>query len=116
MTSGDIRTASNGFDENNRPQINFNLNASGVQTFSQATLQNPGELFAIVFDGEVISVPRINDPIFGAGIRITGDFSEEEAVNLAAIIESGELPTTLSIVEERMLSAEELDRLITPKE
>lgn len=105
VTGQDIRNASQGFDERSRPQINFNLNASGVQSFSQATLRFPGELFAIVLDDVIMSAPRINDPIFGAGVRITGTFTLDEANRLAAIIEAGELPAKLNFIEERTVSA-----------
>lgn len=105
VTGSDIRNASQGFDERNRPQINFNLRASGVQKFSAATLAFPDELFAIVLDDIVIQAPRINDPIFGAGVRITGNFSMEEAIQNAAIIEAGELPAKLNFIEERTVSA-----------
>ena len=105
VTGDDIRQASQGFDEYQRPQINFNLKASGTQSFSQATIQFPGQLFAIVLDGEIMSAPRINDPIFGAGVRITGDFTIEEATRLSAIIEAGALPAKLNFIEERTVSA-----------
>ena len=115
ITGEEIRSASHGFDELNRPQINFNLNTEGVAQFSRFTVNNPNALSAIVLDGEIMSAPRINDPIFGAGVRITGDFTIEQAEKLASIIEGGELPASLTIVEERMLSQEELDQL-TPSE
>ena len=105
VTGSDIRNASQGFDEYQRPQINFNLNAAGVGKFSEATIKYPGELFAIVLDGRIMSAPRINEPIFGAGVRITGDFEMEEAIRLAAIIEAGELPAKLNFIEERTVSA-----------
>ena len=105
VTGDDIRSASQGFDEYQRPQINFNLKASGTQSFSQATVQFPGQLFAIVLDDEIMSAPRINDPIFGAGVRITGNFEMEEAIRLAAIIEAGALPAKLNFIEERTVSA-----------
>ena len=105
VTGDDIRTASQGFDEYQRPQINFNLKPSGVQSFSQATIQFPNQYFAIVLDNEVMSAPRINDPIFGAGVRITGDFTMDEAIQLSAIIEAGALPAKLNFIEERTVSA-----------
>lgn len=105
VTGGDIRNASQGFDEQSRPQINFNLRTTGVQKFSQATLNFPDKLFGIVLDDVVIQAPRINDPIFGAGVRITGNFSMEEAIENAAIIEAGELPAKLNFIEERTVSA-----------
>ena len=111
VTSDGIRSASQGIDEYQRPQINFNLTQAGIRTFSEATLQYPGRLFAIVLDGEIISAPRINDPIFGSGVRITGDFTLEEAITLSSIIEAGELPASVSIVEERVLSLDALEQL-----
>ena len=101
VTGADIRNASQGFDEGGRPQINFTLNGSGVKKFSDTTVRFPDEIFAIVLDDRIMSAPRINEPIFGAGVRITGDFEIEEAIRLAAIIEAGELPAKLDFIEER---------------
>ncbi|MEO1028849.1 MAG: protein translocase subunit SecD [Pseudomonadota bacterium] len=101
VRGSDIASASLGYDESNRPQVNFSLGPRGAKRFGDATLNNPGRLFAIVLDGTIMSAPRINDPIYGGNVRITGTFTVEEAEDLAAIIEAGELPAKLRFINER---------------
>jgi len=101
VTGSDIATANQGYDEQNRPQIEFRLKGPGIKRFSDATFRFPGQFFAIVLDDRIISAPRINDPITGGSVRITGDFSMQEANDIAAIIEAGELPAKLEFIEER---------------
>ncbi len=103
VTGADIATANQGFDQNNRPNVEFRLNSAGARRFGDATAQNRGRLFAIVLDEQIMSAPRINEPIYGGQVQITGTFSIEEANNLAAIIEAGELPAKLEFIEERTI-------------
>ena len=58
-------------------------------------------LFAIVLDGKVISAPRILGPITGGSGQITGNFTVEQADNLAVLLRAGALPAKLTVVEER---------------
>ena len=92
VVGSDIANAAQGFDEANRPQINFRLNSNGARKFYDTTRMNSGKLFAIVLDDVIMSAPRINEPIPGGSVRITGTFTQEEAQDLAAIIEAGEMP------------------------
>ncbi|HBQ50134.1 MAG TPA: protein translocase subunit SecD, partial [Hyphomonas atlantica] len=62
-------------------------------------------LFAIVLDDVIMSAPRINEPIPGGNVRITGDFTQEEAQDLAAIIEAGEMPAKVQFLDQRTVSA-----------
>ena len=101
LTGADIRTANQGYDERNRPNIEFSLNSRGAQRFGEATSENVGQIFAIVLDDSVMSAPRINEPIFGGNVQITGSFTMEEAQDLAAVIEAGELPAQIGFIEER---------------
>lgn len=101
VTGADIVSASPGFDESNSPQVNFTLNGQGARDFGQATANNRGQLFAIVLDDQVMSAPRINQPIYTGSVRITGNFTLEEAEDLATIIEAGELPAKLQFINER---------------
>ena len=105
VTGADIATASQGYDDGNRPQINFCLNGNGASKFFQTTRNNSGKLFAIVLDDTIMSAPRINEPIPGGSVRITGDFSIEEAQDLAAIIEAGEMPAKVQFLDQRTVSA-----------
>lgn len=101
LTGADIVTATRGFDEANRPAVNFRLNGAAATKFYNLTARNRGEIFSIVLDGTSMSAPRINEPIPGGNVQITGDFTIEEADDLAAIIEAGELPAKLIFLEER---------------
>lgn len=101
LTGADIVTATRGFDEANRPAVNFRLNGAAATKFYNLTARNRGEIFSIVLDGTSMSAPRINEPIPGGNVQITGDFTVEEAEDLAAIIEAGELPAKLIFLEER---------------
>ena len=101
LTGADIVSATRGFDEGNRPAVNFRLNGAAATKFYNLTARNRGERFAIVLDGMSMSSPTIREPIPGGNVQITGDFTIEEADDLAAIIEAGELPAKLIFLEER---------------
>jgi protein-export membrane protein SecD len=97
----DLIDAQNAFDQNGQPDVNFRFNLRGGQRFGQVTSENVGRLFAIVLDGKVISAPRILGPITGGSGQITGNFTVEQADNLAVLLRAGALPAKLTIVEER---------------
>ena len=101
LVGSDIATASQGYDEGNRPQINFRLNSNGSKKFARTTANNSGKFFGIVLDDVVMSAPRINEPIYGGNVRITGNFTMEEAQDLAAIIAAGEMPAKVEFLQER---------------
>lgn len=98
----DVATASQGFDpDDNTPAVNFRLTGVGQKRFSDVTQNNYGKRFAIVLDERVMSAPRINEPIYGGQVQITGSFTMQEAIDLAAIIAAGELPAKLNFEDER---------------
>ncbi len=105
ITGGDLSGADQIYDERNRPAISFTLRPAGAQRFGDTTTQNRGELFAIVLDDVIISAPRINEPITGGAGRITGNFTPQEAENLAIVLRSGALPAKLRVVEQRLVGA-----------
>lgn len=83
------------------PVVSFRLNATGSRKFCDVTRKNVGKPFAIILDREVISAPRINEPICGGSGQISGGFDVEEANNLALLLRAGALPADLKVVEER---------------
>lgn len=105
IVGSDIASASQGNDDANRPQINFRLNANGARKFYETTRNNSGKLFAIVLDDVIMSSPRINEPIPGGNVRITGDFTITEAQDLAAIIAAGEMPAKVQFLDQRVVSS-----------
>lgn len=100
--SGDKLTgAQQSFDQQtNEAVVIIQFDGEGGQRFARMTQQNTGKLFAIILDGQVISAPRINEPILGGTSQISGSFTVESASQLAIALNSGALPE-LKVVEER---------------
>ena len=102
VEGGDLTDAQPGFDSRtNEPIVNFRFNLRGAQRFGQATTENVGRPLAIVLDNEVISAPRILQPITGGSGQISGRFTVQQANDLAVLLRAGALPAKLTIVEER---------------
>ncbi len=88
-------------NQKNEPTVSFTLDRLGAQKFGRATTDNVGKRLAIVLDGKIISAPNINEPITSGNGMISGNFSFQEATDLALLLRSGALPTPLNVVEER---------------
>ena len=88
-------------NQQNEPTVSFTLDRLGAQKFGRTTTDNVGKRLAIVLDGKIISAPNINEPITSGNGMISGNFSFQEATDLALLLRSGALPTPLNVVEER---------------
>ncbi len=88
-------------NQNNEPTVSFTLDRLGAQKFGRTTTDNVGKRLAIVLDGEIVSAPNINEPITSGKGMISGNFSFQDATDLALLLRSGALPTPLLVVEER---------------
>jgi protein-export membrane protein SecD len=88
-------------NQSNEPTVSFTLDRLGAQKFGRATTDNVGKRLAIVLDGEIVSAPNINEPITSGNGMISGNFTFQEATDLALLLRSGALPTPLIVVEER---------------
>jgi len=88
-------------NQNNEPTVSFTLDRLGAQKFGRTTTDNVGKRLAIVLDGEIVSAPNINEPITSGNGMISGNFTFQEATDLALLLRSGALPTPLIVVEER---------------
>lgn len=106
--AGDRLTdAGSGFDQRTgQPVVTFRFDSVGAREFGDITKENSGRRFAIVLDKQVISAPRINEPILGGSGQIYGSFTTESANNLAILLRAGALPAPLKIIEERTVGAE----------
>ena len=111
-----VKNAAASQDENGMPCIAFELNDEGAKLFAEGTADNLGKVISITLDGETISAPTVNSVIAGGQGQITGDFTAEEAQNLATLILSGALPLNLSQLEVSAISAtlgvEALDKAV----
>ena len=88
-------------NQQNEPTVSFTLDRLGSQKFGRVTTDNVGKRLAIVLDGKIISAPNINEPITSGNGMISGNFTFQEATDLALLLRSGALPTPLDVVEER---------------
>ncbi len=85
----------------NEPYVSVAFDSRGARQFAELTTRNVGKRLAIILDGKVQSAPVIQEPITGGEARITGDFTMEEARDLAVVLRSGALPAPVRILEER---------------
>jgi preprotein translocase subunit SecD len=104
LSGSDLTKASAGKKpEDNRDIVNFSFSSEGGKTFAHITQDNVGKRFAIALDNQVISAPTINTPILGGTGYIEGSFTAETANTLAVELNSGALPITLKVIEERTI-------------
>ena len=96
--------------------VSLTFDSEGAAALSQASQElyalpdcapggaSPCNAFAIVLDGVVVSSPRFNEPILGGQAQIEGNFTAQEAQDLANILSYGALPVTLSVEEVTTIS------------
>jgi preprotein translocase subunit SecD len=82
-------------------QVAIEFNSTGTRIFGEVTEQNVGRHLAIILDGNVYSAPRINERIPGGRAVITGQFTIDEARDLAIVLRAGALPAPVRVLEER---------------
>ena len=100
VSGRDLRNAGPTIDEYNQPAISFSFNREGARKFGSFTGANVGRLLAVIMDNRVYSAATIQERISAEG-RITGNFTQQEAMDLALILRSGALPASLTYLEER---------------
>jgi preprotein translocase subunit SecD len=102
VSGADLTDAQPGFDQRtSEPIVSFRFNSNGARRFAQISQENVGKPFAIVLDNQVISAPVIREAILGGSGQISGNFSVQEANDLAILLRAGALPAPLTIIEER---------------
>ncbi len=100
LTGDYLTDARPGFDNQQRPEVDFTFNAAGGELFQALTEKNIGAQLAIILDDQVYSAPSIRSRIATRG-TITGRFTVEEASDLAVILRAGSLSVPVVIEEER---------------
>ncbi len=103
LTGEVITDARMNYDEAGRPAISMTMNSSGAKTWSRLTEDNVSRRIAIVLDNLVYSAPVVQNKIAGGSSQITGNFSLEEAQDMANILKAGSLPAKARIVEEEIV-------------
>ncbi|HYJ05362.1 MAG TPA: protein translocase subunit SecD [Chthoniobacterales bacterium] len=100
---GDRVTSAHAQYGNEGWEVTLDFDSEGGQIFGKITEAHVGHRFAIVLDGVIQSAPSIREPIYQGSARISGSFGEQEARNLASVLENP-LQTPVSIEEERSVS------------
>jgi len=96
LTSANVR-----FDQFNRPYVAISFDSSGGRRFETITGENVKKRLAIILDNNVYSAPVIRQKISGGGAIIEGNFTTEEARDLAIVLRAGSLPAPVKILEQR---------------
>jgi preprotein translocase subunit SecD len=97
LTNAEVRIDS----RDNRPYVSLSFNDTGAKIFEQITGDHVGEHLAIVLDNNVYSAPVIKDRIGGGNAMIEGQFTMDEAKDLAVVLRAGSLPAPVKILEQR---------------
>ena len=84
-------------------EVSMIMNPTGAKTWARLTADNIGNCIAIVLDGYVYSAPRVNGEITGGRSSITGNFTYNEANDLAIVLKSGKLPAPARIIQEAVV-------------
>ena len=85
------------------PEVSMSMNGEGAGIWARLTGDNIGKQIAIVLDGMVYSYPVVNGKIEGGSSQITGQFTIEEAEDLANVLKSGKLPAPATIIQEQVV-------------
>lgn len=85
--------------------VSFELNSEAAQIFAEVTADNIGKIIYIIYDGEIVSSPRVNTAITGGSGEITGMSSYEEAEQLASMIRIGSLKVELQDITHKVVGA-----------
>ena len=101
---GDVITdARDDFDKLKGSVVSMTMNAEGAKTWEKLTRDNIGNAIAIVLDNQVYSFPNVHSAISGGSSEISGNFSPEEAKDLANVLNSGKMAAAVTIVQEDII-------------
>jgi SecD/SecF fusion protein len=98
-----VEEAKQDYDEHGNPSISMQMNNAGAKTWAKLTTKNIDRPIAIVLDDIVYSAPNVGGPIEGGNSKITGNFSVEEAQDLANTLKSGKLDAPAKIVAQQVV-------------
>jgi preprotein translocase subunit SecD len=96
-----IASAEQTYDpRNDEPVVFFVMTPSSTRAFAELTVKNVGRKVAIRIDGRVVMTPVINEPIPGGRLQISGNFTPEQAREIAAGLAAGTSKMEMEVVPE----------------
>ncbi|MFR9651048.1 MAG: protein translocase subunit SecDF [Rikenellaceae bacterium] len=90
-------------DQGAKAEVSMSMNADGMQEWARLTGENINKCIAIVLDGFVYSAPVVNSKIEGGNSSISGDFTIQEAKDLANVLKSGKVPAPARIIQDTVV-------------
>ena len=106
LGGGVVVDASQGYDQVGNPAVNMQMNGRGAKLWEDLTgdaYKNSYNI-AIVLDETVYSAPGVTTgPISGGRSEITGDFSLNDAIDLANVLRAGKLPASADIIQSEII-------------
>jgi len=106
LTGADVKSADVTFDSTNgKPAVSIEFTDDGAKKFEDITGRNIGKPLPILLDGYPVSSPQVGGKISGGKAQITGNFTLDEAKQLAIQISAGALPVPVKLVQERTVGA-----------
>ena len=90
-------------DMKSTAEVSMSMNSEGAKIWKRMTAENIGRSIAVVLDNYVYSFPTVQSEISGGNSQITGDFSINEAKDLANVLKSGKLPAPARIIQEQLV-------------
>ncbi len=105
LTGADLKDNARGDISGMRSVVRIEFKPEGAKKFAEFTRRHVGDYLAIVLNDQILSVPVINEAILGGKAEISGNFTPEEAQNLANDLNAGALPVPLEIVEQNIVEA-----------
>jgi len=104
VLTGDVVTrATSEFENTKGNVVSMTMDSEGTREWARITGQNRGKAIAIVLDDQVYSFPNVNSQITGGRSEITGDFTLEEANDLANVLESGKMVARVNVASESVI-------------
>ncbi len=98
-----VTSASSEYDNMQGNMVNMKMNDRGAQEWATITRNNIGRSIAIVLDNNVYSFPNVNNEITGGSSQITGNFTPEEANDLANVLKSGKMSAKVNVVSNNVI-------------
>ncbi|MFH1315448.1 MAG: protein translocase subunit SecD [Candidatus Uhrbacteria bacterium] len=90
------------FDQTSgQPYVSITFNSEGDKLFGEITERLVGQPLAIFLDGEIISMPTVQEAIYGGTAVITGQFTVDEAKILSQRLNAGALPVPLNLMSQQ---------------
>ncbi|OGY63239.1 MAG: protein-export membrane protein SecD [Candidatus Harrisonbacteria bacterium RIFCSPLOWO2_02_FULL_41_11] len=106
LTGRYIKGASLGFNQVNLPTVvNLEFNSEGAAIFESITERNVGKELAVILDGEVVEIARVNEKISGGRAQISGINNPKDAKKLVERLNAGALPAPIKLIHQQTVGA-----------